>query len=267
MTIHREHSQNKRSERLVLPSWIFPITHCADNILLCAQCRDSGDKLVYIFLKCLFTGLPRSMPNADQCRSKSWHWSEMPLNANHCRSMPINSDQFLSMPINANLALIGIERNWEELIGIDRHWSELIDIGINARILIGIDRHWALIAGVLLFIIGHQCATLSESNFMIYWIIICRSFFHISANWGSNLQLKSLQQLVVFLEYSVKNWDACLKTHFSVSKGIKNTFKHLKTCILKHIRVFQNTWWCFFSSWKMCFYSVFFFLKKTHFLW
>ncbi len=53
---------------------------------------------------CLMSGLARSMPNADQCRSKSWHWSEMPLN---------------------------------------RHWSELIDIGINARILIGIDRHWS----------------------------------------------------------------------------------------------------------------------------
>ncbi len=35
------------------------------------------------------TFLPRSMPNADQCRSKSWHWSELPLNADHCRSIPI----------------------------------------------------------------------------------------------------------------------------------------------------------------------------------
>ncbi len=53
------------------------------------------------------------MPNADQCRSKSWPWSEMSLNADHS--------------------------------------SELIDIGINARILIGIDRYWALIEGVLVF--------------------------------------------------------------------------------------------------------------------
>ena len=30
------------------------------------------------------TGLPWSMPNADQCRSKLWHWSQ-------CRSIPINA--------------------------------------------------------------------------------------------------------------------------------------------------------------------------------
>ncbi len=53
----------------------------------------------------------------DQCPSKSWHWSETSLNADHCQSIPINSS--------------------------DRHWSELIDIGINARILICIDRHWS----------------------------------------------------------------------------------------------------------------------------
>ncbi len=40
--------------------------------------------------------------NVDQCRSKSWHWSEMSLNADHCRSMPINSSQFFSIPINAD---------------------------------------------------------------------------------------------------------------------------------------------------------------------
>ncbi len=39
-------------------------------------------------------GLPWSMSNADQCRSKSWHWSKIIL-------------------------------NWEELIGNDRYWSPL----------------------------------------------------------------------------------------------------------------------------------------------
>ncbi len=34
-----------------------------------------------------FTRLPRSMPNVDQCQSKFWHWSETPLNANHCWSV------------------------------------------------------------------------------------------------------------------------------------------------------------------------------------
>ena len=80
----------------------------------------------------LKAGLPRSMPNADQCRSKS----EMPLNANHCWSMSINSDRFLSM------RSMPIDRHSEELIGIDQHWSELIDIGINVRILIGIGHWW-----------------------------------------------------------------------------------------------------------------------------
>ncbi len=46
------------------------------------------------------TRLPRSMPNADQYRSKLLHWSEMPLNAY----------RFLS----------GIDRHWDKLIGIYR---------------------------------------------------------------------------------------------------------------------------------------------------
>ena len=45
-----------------------------------------------------------------QCRSKSWHWSEMPLNAS----------QF----------------------GIERNWSALIDIGIKGRILIRVG-YWS----------------------------------------------------------------------------------------------------------------------------
>ncbi len=88
------------------------------NSLCCLWCKGRLSQ------KPLFPGLPRSMPNADQCRS-------MPIKILALIPMSINSDQCRSMPINC------------ELIGIDRHWSELIDIGINARILIGIDRHWS----------------------------------------------------------------------------------------------------------------------------
>ncbi len=47
--------------------------------------------------------LPRSMPNANQCRSKSSHWTEMPLNAKWVHKvnwMPIIAAQCQSMPIN-----------------------------------------------------------------------------------------------------------------------------------------------------------------------
>ncbi len=41
-----------------------------------------------IFSGILRTGLHGSMPNANQYPSKSKHWSEMPLNTDHCRSIP-----------------------------------------------------------------------------------------------------------------------------------------------------------------------------------
>ena len=65
------------------------------------------------------TRLPWSMPNANQCRSKSCHWSETPINDDHCQSISIKSFWLI----------------W--------HWLELIGIRINARILIGIDWHWS----------------------------------------------------------------------------------------------------------------------------
>ncbi len=46
-------------------------------------------------------GFPQSMPNTDQCRSKSWHWSEIPLNADH----------------------------WSILGSMSQFWSALISIG------------------------------------------------------------------------------------------------------------------------------------------
>ncbi len=93
------------------------------------------------FINCmLYAGLPRSMHNADKCRSKFWHWSQF-------RSIPIN---VLLMPWS------GIDRNWEELRGIDRHWLAMIGIERHFgsmpwfwSALISIDRHWAMIEGVL----------------------------------------------------------------------------------------------------------------------
>ncbi len=64
------------------------------------------------------SGLPGSLPNANQCRSKHRHWSEIPLNVNHYWSMPIV-----------------IDRHWLEIIVIERYfgsmpgfWSALIGI-------------------------------------------------------------------------------------------------------------------------------------------
>ncbi len=74
------------------------------------------------------TGLPLSMPNADKCRSKFWHWSQ-------CRSIPIDSSQ-----------LIGIDRHWSAMIGIERHFGSMPWFW---SALVGIDQHWTLIEGVL----------------------------------------------------------------------------------------------------------------------
>ena len=55
--------------------------------------------------------------NVDQCRSKSWHWSEMSLNADHCLIWHWS-------------ALIGIDRHWDQCQNFERHWSTLgIDWG------------------------------------------------------------------------------------------------------------------------------------------
>ena len=103
------------------------------------------------------------MPNADQCRSKFWHWSQ-------CRSIPINADQFLSMPIRHWSTLICIERNWSEFIGIDRQWSALRDISDQCY---DFDRHWALIGGVLKLILYQN----PEKPYYFF------SFYLISTGW------------------------------------------------------------------------------------
>ncbi len=65
--------------------------------------------------------------NPDQCRSKSWHWSEMVLNADHCRSILINSSQCWSWHWSA---LIGIDRNWLTLGSMPQFWPAMgIDRG------------------------------------------------------------------------------------------------------------------------------------------
>ncbi len=46
-------------------------------------------KIVKTWSKSSFAGLPRSLPNADQCWLESWYWSKIPPHADPCLSMPI----------------------------------------------------------------------------------------------------------------------------------------------------------------------------------
>ncbi len=107
-------------------------------------------------------GLPRSMPNADQCWSmpiKILALIPMSINSDQCRSIPFNADQCRSMQINARSSRIdwqfllcftdALIRHWLALIGNDRHWETF---WINAMILIGIDRHWVM--GVLILAVA-----------------------------------------------------------------------------------------------------------------
>ncbi len=96
-----------------------------------------------------FHAVCRTIPINAQCRSKSWHWSEMSLNANQFWSIPLNADQCRSMPDQGiiktcliNSAWSGIDRHWEELIGIDRNWSTLGSMPEFWSALIGIG-HWS----------------------------------------------------------------------------------------------------------------------------
>ncbi len=113
-----------------------------------SHCGETSALLEALWTVIMITGLPRSLPNADQCRSMAIKILALIRNSSQLRSLPINADQFLSislnsdqcrsMPINArssriDLALIDIDRHWSTLIDIDRHWSTLI----------GIDRHWS----------------------------------------------------------------------------------------------------------------------------
>ncbi len=98
------------------------VMHCKKQTLALffylGAIKSLGSFIYKWWYKLIYTGLPRSMPNAinaNQCWSKFWHWSQ-------CRSIPINADQCRSM--------IGIERHfgsmpwfWSALIGIG-HWSD-----------------------------------------------------------------------------------------------------------------------------------------------
>ncbi len=69
-----------------------------------------------------------------QCRSKSWHWSEMPLNASQYRLIPINSSQCrIKATCRSMLDQFCLIWHWSELIGIDRHWDQCQNS----------DRHWS----------------------------------------------------------------------------------------------------------------------------
>ncbi len=57
----------------------------------------------------LLSGLPRSMPNTDQCRTEFWHWFQ-------CWSIPINSSQCWSTPIYARSSRIDL------VSGLDDFW-------------------------------------------------------------------------------------------------------------------------------------------------
>ncbi len=84
--------------------------------------------------------------NADQCRTKFWHWFQ-------CQSIPINADQFLSILINGYAVLLPLGMYWQFLLmfywclyGIDCHWSALIAIDLNweESEMIRIERPWVL---------------------------------------------------------------------------------------------------------------------------
>ncbi len=96
--------------------------------------------------------------STDQCRSKFWNWSKIPLNKDQWWSMPIKSFQYSSIKINETI--------WLALIGIDLFWSALESTAQFLSALIVIDWHWALIGGVL------EC-TLTNEHARIPYISFC----------------------------------------------------------------------------------------------
>ncbi len=73
-------------------------------------CNNPKAQDKYHLLKMPFTRLSQSMPNTDQCGSKSWHWSK---NASECQSLQINANQ---------LTIRSMPEFWSALIGIG-YWS------------------------------------------------------------------------------------------------------------------------------------------------
>ena len=81
-------------------------------------------------------GLPRSMPNADQCRSVPIKIMALIRNVSQCQSLPIIADQCRSIPLNSSQfreELIGIDRNWSTLGSMPEFWLALIGIGHWSR--------------------------------------------------------------------------------------------------------------------------------------
>ncbi len=101
----------------LIPFW-KQLPHCGlQTLILVGQKYLSHN----VFLN---TGLPRSKPNADQCRSKSLHWSKLLLNTDlKKRGVLLEtlrySSQYLSTPINAGR----LDWHWEALRSIEKNWS------------------------------------------------------------------------------------------------------------------------------------------------
>ena len=129
------------------------------------------------------SGLPRSIPNADQY----WSNSGIGPNVDQFQLMPINSSQFRSMPYQAELiqhwsALISIDQYWSALIGNDWQWSALVSVKI--------DRHWSWEAprnpivaapAVLLFWLCSAAASVSP----VFTNVLLMSWSGIDRHWSA----------------------------------------------------------------------------------
>ena len=97
---------------------------------------------IKLYCHAIITGLPRSLPNADQCRSMPIKIMALIRNVSQCRSLPIIADQCRSMPINADqcrsmpIKIMALIRNVSQstLGSMPEFWAALIG-------LIGIG-HW-----------------------------------------------------------------------------------------------------------------------------
>ncbi len=87
----------------------------------------------------LYTGLPWSMPNANQCQWKFWHWSQFKFLSISINGRSSRIDLALMFYWCLDPACRGIDRNWSALIGNDHHWEAF---RIDAMILICI-WHWS----------------------------------------------------------------------------------------------------------------------------
>ena len=126
-------------------------------------------KNVHFIMTWFLSGLPGSLPNADQFRSKLQHWSQM--------LRLIVKITYISIPIIANQC-------WSISLNSDQQWSHWKAFRINARIFIGIDPHWALIEGVYLVFMR----PFPNQN-TLHCMIFMRSIFNELMMWHHLLQV------------------------------------------------------------------------------